>query len=181
MVLKNSIGEIIVEKIDNITQENFFEYIHDPLNFSAEEFYDILSLEIKTANRDINIALFCDLCGNLEKCTVLNNDSLVIAKFNTVYMINIMTCELHLKELGSVGGAYSLHQSKNGYIIHCETEIIMLDFNFNELWSFCGADIFTSVTGKECFKLFDNRIELYDFADNYYEIDLNGKLIKSSI
>ena len=42
-------------------------------------------------------------------------------------------------------------------------------------WSFSGKDIFASVTGRPAFEMTGNSIKLYDFQDNYYEIDYNGK------
>ena len=62
-------------------------------------------------------------------------------------------------------------------IIHGEMEITMLDNEFNKMWSFMGKDIFASVSGKEPFEICKDRIKLYDFEDNYYEIDFCGKCI----
>ena len=62
---------------------------------------------------------------------------------------------------------------KKGYIIYGEIEITMLDFNFEKQWSFSGKDIFASISGKEPFKILENSICLYDFEDNYYEIDFD--------
>lgn len=38
-------------------------------------------------------------------------------------------------------------------------------------------DIFASVSGKEPFELCEDRIKLYDFEDNYYEIDFWGIIL----
>ena len=46
------------------------------------------------------------------------------------------------------------------------------------LWAFSGKDIFASVSGKLPFEIKDELICLYDFEDNYYEIDFEGKHIK---
>ena len=53
----------------------------------------------------------------------------------------------------------------------------MIDNNLNELWNFCGKDIFVSISGKNPFEICNDRIKLYDFEDNYYEINFDGKQI----
>ena len=65
----------------------------------------------------------------------------------------------------------------NGYIVYGEIEIIMLDLDFNKVWGFTGRDIFVSQTRKNAFVLGENSIELYDWENNYYELDFNGNLI----
>ena len=39
----------------------------------------------------------------------------------------------------------------------------------------CYPKCTTSVTGRPAFEMTENSIKLYDFQDNYYEIDYNGK------
>ena len=67
---------------------------------------------------------------------------------------------------------------KMGYLIYGEIEILMLDFDFNLMWKFSGKDIFVSVTGKKAFELCEDSIKLYDFEDNFYEIDYDGNKIE---
>ena len=60
-------------------------------------------------------------------------------------------------------------------------EIIKLDDEFNTVWKFSGRDIFVSVSGKNAFELTEQSIKLYDFEDNFYEIDFDGKLINEEL
>ena len=53
----------------------------------------------------------------------------------------------------------------------------MLDLDFKKQWSFSGKDIFVSISNREPFTIRENLICLYDFENNYYEIDFNGKQI----
>lgn len=53
----------------------------------------------------------------------------------------------------------------------------MPDFSFVKKWSFSGKDIFVSLSNKKPVELRDNSICLYDFEDNYYEIDYDGNVI----
>ena len=52
-----------------------------------------------------------------------------------------------------------------------------LDFNFNKVWGFYGRDIFVSMNNKKAFEISNNKIKVYDFEDNYYELDFDGNEI----
>ena len=54
----------------------------------------------------------------------------------------------------------------------------MLDKSFNLIWQFWGKDIFASSIRKETFILCENSIKLYDFDNNFYELDFDGKIVK---
>ena len=82
------------------------------------------------------------------------------------------------KHFGRKNSNFSIYQIQTGYIIHGEIEILKLTFDFEIEWSFSARDIFATLDGKPAFELCDNCIKLYDFENNYYEIDLNGKLIR---
>ena len=75
---------------------------------------------------------------------------------------------------------FGIYKVQRGYIVYGEMKITMLDFKFNKTWSFSGKDIFLSATGKKPFELCDNSIKLYDFEDNFYEIDFDGNLISNT-
>ncbi len=179
MILRNSEHEVEIQQIEKLDPEMEYVCIFDYDNFAEDEFFSILHIRYEhPAGRERNIALYCDFCGNYEECSVLNADRIVIAKFNTVYMLDILTGNISYKEFKDMAGAYALYKVDDGYIIHGEMEIVKLDFDINEKWTYDGVDMFTSVTGKESFTLLEDRIELYDFEDNHYVIDLNGKSIK---
>lgn len=63
-----------------------------------------------------------------------------------------------------VGCNYGIYKVEKGYVIYGEIEITMLDFDFTK-------------TDKKPFELHENSICLYDFEDNFYEIDYDGNLI----
>ena len=84
-------------------------------------------------------------------------------------------------KLDVFGTTFSIYRMSDGYLIYGEIEIIKLDNEFNTLWKFSGRDIFVSTTGKNAFELTDHSIKLYDFNDNFYEIDFDGKLINEEL
>ena len=82
--------------------------------------------------------------------------------------------------IDDLGVNFGIYSTDYGYIVHGEINIQMLDRDLHTKWIFSGKDIFVSVTDKTPFELCDDRIKLYDFEDNYYEIDYNGNLITTS-
>ncbi len=79
--------------------------------------------------------------------------------------------------LDCLGCNFAIYKVEKGYIIYGEIEITMLDLDFKKQWSFSGKDIFVSISNREPFTIRENLICLYDFENNYYEIDFNGKQI----
>lgn len=75
------------------------------------------------------------------------------------------------------GSVFSPNKFGDDYIVHGEIEIARYNRDLEKLWSFSGRDIFASITGKRAFEMSDNLIKIYDFQDNYYEIDCDGKEI----
>ena len=64
------------------------------------------------------------------------------------------------------------------FILYGEVEIYRVDKNLNVLWEFSGKDVYVKKSGGEpAFQMKDDRICLYDFSDNYYEIDYEGNIL----
>ena len=108
---------------------------------------------------------------------VLEGEVLTVLRKSRIIQFNIKDgTVLHVHHLDVDGETViGLYRIPEGYILHGELEIIMYDQDFNPKWSFAGRDIFISMTGKQAFTLLEDRIALYDFYDNYYEVDFNGK------
>ncbi len=111
-------------------------------------------------------------------CAVLDGTLLTVIQFDAVTQIDAATGEvLRYREIDCFGGSVGLYRVEGGYIVHGETEIIMLDDGLERQWDFSGADIFATLSGKKAFELCERTIRLHDFEDNFYEIDYAGKLI----
>lgn len=86
-----------------------------------------------------------------------------------------VTKQTRIKSLGSM---FEVYQLGNDYILYGELEIYRISEDLTVKWTFSGRDIFVRCQGAEpAFSLKQDRICLYDFEDNYYEISFEGKLI----
>lgn len=142
--------------------------------------YKTFSIQIDLFYKIISIALIGDFYSSDKNCAVLEDETLTILQNDAIVQLDINNGTIiNFKELDSFGCNYEIYKVKNGFIIYGEIEITMLDFNFNTKWSFSGKDIFVSISEKKAFELCQNSIKLYDFEENFYEIDFSGKLISA--
>lgn len=147
-------------------------------HIGRSNFYKVLSITINLFYKQFQIALVGDFYSYEKDCAVLDDEILTILQNNTITQLHIIDGSVLLfKKIDCFGLNYGIYKLKHGYIIHGEIEIIMLDFEFNVKWKFSGKDIFASVSRKTTFQLCEKTIKLYDFEDNFYEIDFEGKLI----
>lgn len=102
--------------------------------------------------------------------TILQGWRIIQVDIHTGKMINVVTLDV----LGSI---IDMFEVNDNYLIYGEVYIVMLDASLHELWTFMGRDIFISMTGKKSFELKNDSICLYDFVDNYYELDYEGNQI----
>ena len=182
------VATIHVEKIVCIELDNTYtlnstdnKYIYNILlnPGNHKEYYSCI--HIKTTFEDKNSEF--DLIGN--KLPLLNNDNvifennnIIINTSNEIIKINMYNIEI-VKYLRYEDYIYYIKKiDENRFIVYGEQYIRMLDNNLNEIWSFCGKDIFVSVSNKNPFQISDNMIKLYDYKDNYYELDFDGNQIK---
>lgn len=101
--------------------------------------------------------------------------------------INIYSEESE-KSILLIGGLYvsdyscfGIYKFNEGYIIHGELDIIMIDKNGNIKWSFSGRDIFVLPSGEESFTINGDKGYVIDWDGYRYDFDTNGLLCDSKI
>lgn len=183
MFLENSNCNIDI-KVDETftlgsTDNHYYDIIHNPCHYTHNDFAKTLAIHIDLFSSEYSIALIGPYYTYDSDCAILENEILIILQDNTITLINIFDGSIirHIR-FDCFGCNFAIYKVKDGYIIYGEIEITMLDSKFIKKWSFSGKDIFASVTNKNPFELRENSICLYDFQDNYYEIDFDGKLIQ---
>ena len=164
----------------NSADNRHYDVTLNPCNYKHSDRTSTHSIHVDLFSKEYRIALIgpetyisdCD-------CAVLENDTLTVLQDYSVTQINVTDGSVirHV-ETDCFGCNYGIYRVDRGYVIYGEIVITMLDFDLVKKWSFSAEDIFASVTGKVPFELTDGMIHLYDFEDNYYEIDLDGNLIR---
>ena len=154
----------------------------NPKNYRHNDHYKTLAIHIDLFSRQMDIALVGDFYSYDSHCAVLEGRVLTVMQNNTISQICVDDGALmHHKEFECFGCTFGLYRITDGYIIYGEMEIIMLDLNFHKVWAFSGRDIFVSQTRENAFVLGERSIKVYDWEDNFYEVDYAGKLIREQM
>ena len=109
----------------------------------------------------------------------LDENKLILFLNDTVWEYNIQTEKVRKKEIDLTGTLFSVYRYHDDFILYGETDIIKMNAELDVLWDFMARDIFVRYHGEEpAFEMMPDRIRLYDFSDNYYETDYEGKVIR---
>ena len=151
-----------------------------PAGETLSEFdFDLLSITVDRPDQHTLIALLCEVSVCDKDCAVLNGSVLSVLQDWTIYHIDIDTCMLQATTaVETLLPNYNLYRIPDGYIVFGEITVTKLDPDFNVLWSFDGHDVFCPMEeGLKPIELCEDRIKLYDFNGDYYELGYGGNLI----
>lgn len=164
-----------IDSVDN----RFYDVVYNPQEIRKSSFYQVLAITIDRCSGVVfRIALIGDGYTKVENCAVLEADRLTVLMNKTVVQLDAASgALLRSAEIDCFGCNYAIYRVHDGYIIHGELQITMLDPMLNKKWDFTGRSIFVSQSGKCAFEICGDVIKLNDYDDNYYEIDLDGKLL----
>lgn len=179
MKLKNELCEVTLSVNThfsfNEAENNSYDTILNPQSYKVEDDVKIFEFDINLFKERKKIALISFIGAPEGDIAVLNRTVVTIIGDEVFLQIDIINGRIiNTKTTDMFGSVFSLNKFGDDYIVHGEIEIARYNSNLNKLWSFSGKDIFASVTGKTAFEMSENSIKLYDFQDNYYEIDYNG-------
>lgn len=183
MVLENELCRVEINTDPCYTvasaDNGHYDVILNPCNYRKSDMSKTLSIHVSLPEREYRIALTGSFFSDDRNCAVLDGETLTVLQDKALTQIAIAEgTVLRHTQVDCYGCNFEIHRVENGYIVYGEVEITMLDLELIKKWSFSGRDIFVSVTGKQAFEIRNDTICLYDFEDNYYEIDFSGKLLR---
>lgn len=179
MILKNEFYQVTINQDETYTinPSNHMKYdFHwNPKDYTDDDMYTTFAIDVKGKN-SAKIALTGNYYSYPENCAILEERRLIVLQNYDIYVIDLeemrITGKYYVEDMACNFGIYRI---ADGYIIHGEIEIKKLNLQFERIWSFGGRDIFVNPNGKKEFEIAENTIRLYDFENNYYEIDFDGK------
>ena len=148
--------------------------------FEENDFHKSIEIEIEQSGEVRTVVMVVPYYTQIESCVAPHRDGLFMM-FNDVLCVFSPDTESVVKQIriDPLGTMFEVHQLNDDYILYGEIEIYRISQELDVKWSFSGRDIFVRYQGNEpAFQMKQDRICLYDFEDNYYEIDFDGKLIK---
>ena len=118
-----------------------------------------------------------------HSCIALHDNGLFMMLNSVLCVFNPETLDIDQQtRIDPWGTMFDVYTYKNDYILYGETDIYRVSSCLDIMWRFSARDIFVRYRGDEpAFEMKEDRICLYDFLDNYYEIDYNGKIICEKI
>lgn len=182
MKLKNNFCEITISVKERFSfgdpKNEQYDIILNPENYTSEDAIKVFEFDVDLFNEQKKFALITFIGEPTGDIAVLEDALLTVLQDERFLQIDVIEERIiKTKPTDTFGSVFSLNKFEDDYIVHGETEIVRYNSDLNKLWSFSGKDIFASVTDKTAFEMTESSIKLYDFEDNYYEIDYNGKEI----
>lgn len=182
MKIKNDVCSVTISVDETYTFNSAdpkkYDIVFNPDNYENGDYFKALKIHIDTFSKAYTILLIGNYYYDDTNSAVLEGDILTVLHNEDITQLRVtdgsIIQRVHIPTLGT---NFAIYKVSAKYIIHGEIDIICLDDKFNKLWSFSGRDIWYSCTNKNPFEICSDRIKLYDFYDNYYEIDFEGKLL----
>jgi hypothetical protein len=164
------------ESADNVNKYDFI-YLDDSL-FRCSSVFGVRVIQSKKQIASVIIASNGGGTVLHNTSTLLEEDKVLVCCSDTIFCLSIPTLTLLWKTKADQATCFEIFNYKDKYIVHGELEISMLDKDGNIIWQQSGADIFTTIGGKNDFALENNYIVATDWQNNKYKFDYDGHIIK---
>ena len=161
---------------DNVNQYDFVYF-----DKSSYDFPSAFGIKIFQDDLLVKSAVVGSVGGGTDihdTSTIIESDRLLICCSDTVFCLSIPDLSLLWQTKADQSSCFQIFKYQDSYIIHGELEISRLDKNGKIIWQQIGADIFTTLDGKDTFTITDNYILATDWENRKYKFDFNGQLIK---
>ena len=150
------------------------------------------TIVIENTNFNQRIEMDVEHCGKTQSILMISPyytpvDSFVAPhQYGLFLMLNDTLCVfdpqkieiIRKNTINPIGTMFAVYPYGEDYILYGELEIYRISSDLNMKWEFSGGDIFVrQQVNESAFEMKGNKICLYDFYDNYYEIDYDGKII----
>lgn len=178
-ILQNSRAKVAIQEVPyDALKTEAFSCIINPAGYENDELTKVFSIHIDLYSRDLTIATVGSHLSDVDGCALLEDRFLILMMNEQFFRIDVTNgTVVNYNSIDFFGCNFAIFKIEHGYVVHGEVYILFLNENFEETASFSGHDIFVSISGKEPFTLTKDRVQLYDFEDNYYEINFEGKLL----
>jgi outer membrane protein assembly factor BamB len=160
---------------DNVNQYDFAYF-----GKSEYDFPSVYGIKVFQGDTLIKSAVIGSIGGGTaihETSTIIEKDRLLVCCSDTIFCLSIPDLTLLWRTQADQTTCFEIYKYQDSYIIHGELEISRLDKDGKILWQQSGADIFTTLDGKDNFVITDNHILVTDWENRKYKFDFNGQSI----
>jgi hypothetical protein len=160
---------------DNVTQYDFVYFDKSEYHFPS-----VYGIKIFQDDTLLNSAVIGSIGGGTvihDTSTIIENDRLLVCCSDTIFCLSIPNLTFLWRTQADQATCFEIYKYQDSYIIHGELEITRLDKDGKILWQQSGADIFTTLDGKDNFVITDTYILAIDWENRKYKFDFNGQSI----
>ena len=179
--MKNELYEVSYEIKDGALLDlNNYDLVLNPENYDPCEDEFGINIEVRGEFGLKRIFIYDFYANENEKRVILENDVLVVLLGESINVIGLSEMrQIYHRELSDFGVSSDIYRIDNGYIIHHETSVIMLNFDLEEVWAVDFGEVTTSSEEGKDFMLYEDFILVYDFDNYYYHISYGGDIIET--
>jgi hypothetical protein len=175
-------------KIDIFKDINYSKNSVDNLNIYEFEYLDesefafqtLIGIKIFQSGEELSSAIIGSVysgTGVHSTSNIIEEKRILLCCAENIFCLSIPKLELLWKTKTDLAACFEIYKYKDSYIVHGELEISRLDNNGKIIWQRSGADIFTTIDGKDGFKLTEKFITATDFENRVYKFDYDGNNI----
>ena len=161
-----------VDSAEN-TNEYDFEYLEAENKYNST-FVGIKLYENEALKKSILIGSEGGNTGINENSKIIEENRILICCADKIFCLSFPELNLLWKTKADEMTCFEIFKKDNFYIVHGELEISKLDENGKILWQKGGADIFTTISGKNDFELNEKYIIATDWENRIYKFDYDG-------
>jgi len=160
----------------SVDNSHHYDHIYfDSSNYGVRTRFGIKVYENKNLITSAIVGAIGGGTINHDRATIFENDRFLICCSDTVFCLSIPDLSLLWHTKSDQATCFEIFKHQDSYIVHGELNITRLDRDGRIIWQRSGADIFTTLDGRDTFKLTDNFIIATDWENRVYKFDYDGK------
>jgi len=145
---------------------------------SDDEMSKSICIEIADGVDNTKVIIDTPPFTNTACCSFQYDNKLVLILDYILCIFDINKLEITNKIETEISDVFGVYRYNDDLIIHTEMIIYRIDKDLNFKWDYTGKDIFVAYDdNKYAFEMKEDKICLYDFLDDYYEIDYDGNIL----
>jgi hypothetical protein len=165
---------------DENSSDNINRY--DAVYFDGLDYRSTTIFEIKLYSKDLPVksAVIGGVGGGTglhDHSTIIEDKRFVICVSNSVLCLSVPDLQFLWRTKADTATCFQIFKYEADYIIHGEVEISRLDARGKIVWQQSGADIFTTLDGKDDFLLMDDYILATDWNHQKYKFGYDGSVL----
>ncbi len=165
------------ETFTKASVDNVHKYDIEHFDESEYVFPTMFGVKVFQDNTLLTSAIIGSIGGGtgIHKTSIIYEDTrILICCSDNIFCLSIPDLKLLWRTKADQATCFEIYKYQDSYIIHGEFEISRLDKNGKIVWQQSGADIFTTIDGKQDFELTDEFIVAVDFENRVYKFDYDG-------